>query len=1189
MKPFLLSLVFALSFVLNTNAQCPDNDFDGDGVLDCIDPCPNAASSKIGNLSFESDFVGWTIPQNSGSFSISNDLNNSLHGSKSLYVTAPNAATFEGHAIYTNEFTLEEGVSYNFKIPVKRVGNVDGDALRWALVDENGVYRHFNNYYTFTENWTYITFENFQANFDFYTSNKFRLRLEFGLSTTDMVVDKIEFYETSQIVDPAYLDMDADGNPDCVPFSAANHPDYDALVSFYNALNGSSWFNSTNWLDTTKPLSLWYGVTETNGRVTHINLTNNNLNGILPESIDNLNALITIDLGLNNLTGEIPDSIANIATLEILGLGQNNLSGNVPDNLALLPNLSRLTLGQNNLSGKLPDFTPQNLFVLTIDNNFFEFGDFENEFLTYQNNITQFYYTPQKLPTIPPDSRIITLGNDISVNSTPVSGNNNIYSWYSNGEIVDSATHPNITGLDTPNINIETITNSQLGRYECYVTNSVVTNMEIYAGTFNLGLEPEEHPDYDALVALYNALNGQFWSISNHNWLDNTKPISSWWGITETNGRVTGIQLSQGNVWGSIPNEITTLTELELFWIQNAFVSGEIPANIGNLTKLRQLVLNQTYGLTGNIPASIINCTNLEWLYVPRNQLKGDIPDLTSLSNLSWLNITNNNFVFADFEDEYSAYLAKLGNGGFQYSPQNQIDETKGIAANIGETITLNTLPNLGTNTTAYWYKINDLGESEFLGSGNSINVPVQLEDDYTDYYYRVTSSIITTFSLESNRITIGPPPENHPDYDALIAIYNALDGPNWNKPWDITAPINTWSTWDLTFDNTTNRVIDLNLGGNDKMGQLPKEIGDLTTLTSLYIRSSENISGVIPPEIGNLSNLINLYLWHCDFSGEIPTELWSLANLQSMFIGNQKSNALTLNNGLPMQVSNLQNLQLLDLNGIPISGNLPNELFSLPNLDYILLNNCGLDGQLPEQFASINQVHLSNNNFEGNIPQPIVDATGNRTLNISGNYFDFNDLEPLVQANNYSLLNYSPQRTKDTELDLEFAPGEDITLSIDDTRHNKSKNSKGVGDIYQWFKDGAAITGANASSYTITNAQETDSGVYHCEITNNLVPDLIIVRADIALLIDASLSINENQKNNFSVYPNPTNGILNIKLNEVANAKMKLLDIQGRYILGKELSSQNTVIDMSNLNSGTYLLQIQGDNFNTTKRIVKQ
>ncbi len=63
--------------------------------------------------------------------------------------------------------------------------------------------------------------------------------------------------------------------------------DCDALVDLYYATNGDNWTNKTNWLTSTD-VGTWYGVTRVGGRVTQINLSSNNLLGVLPSSINNL-------------------------------------------------------------------------------------------------------------------------------------------------------------------------------------------------------------------------------------------------------------------------------------------------------------------------------------------------------------------------------------------------------------------------------------------------------------------------------------------------------------------------------------------------------------------------------------------------------------------------------------------------------------------------------------------------------------------------------------------------------------------------------------------------------------------------------------------------------------------------------------------------------------------------------------
>ena len=57
--------------------------------------------------------------------------------------------------------------------------------------------------------------------------------------------------------------------------------DRDVLLALYNATDGPSWKNSTNW-DTYADLSYWYGVEVALGRVVKLNLDNNNLRGIYP-------------------------------------------------------------------------------------------------------------------------------------------------------------------------------------------------------------------------------------------------------------------------------------------------------------------------------------------------------------------------------------------------------------------------------------------------------------------------------------------------------------------------------------------------------------------------------------------------------------------------------------------------------------------------------------------------------------------------------------------------------------------------------------------------------------------------------------------------------------------------------------------------------------------------------------------
>ena len=85
--------------------------------------------------------------------------------------------------------------------------------------------------------------------------------------------------------------------------------------------DGPNWTNNTNWLS--GPLNTWYGVTVQDGRVTAVDLNNNNLIGTLPSRIGKLNALASFVVWGNQLTGELPPELGNMSSLVTLDLGVN--------------------------------------------------------------------------------------------------------------------------------------------------------------------------------------------------------------------------------------------------------------------------------------------------------------------------------------------------------------------------------------------------------------------------------------------------------------------------------------------------------------------------------------------------------------------------------------------------------------------------------------------------------------------------------------------------------------------------------------------------------------------------------------------------------------------------------------------------------------------------------------------------
>ena len=127
-----------------------------------------------------------------------------------------------------------------------------------------------------------------------------------------------------------------------------------ALQELYDATGGTSWTYSTNW-KTSAPVGEWYGVTaDSNGRVTDLSLSGNELNGPIPAKLGALGKLQSLNLAWNDLTGPIPPQLGALEDLRSLNLGGNELNGPIPAALGRLANLSYLSLDWNELSGPIP-------------------------------------------------------------------------------------------------------------------------------------------------------------------------------------------------------------------------------------------------------------------------------------------------------------------------------------------------------------------------------------------------------------------------------------------------------------------------------------------------------------------------------------------------------------------------------------------------------------------------------------------------------------------------------------------------------------------------------------------------------------------------------------------------------------------------------------------------------------------
>jgi len=85
------------------------------------------------------------------------------------------------------------------------------------------------------------------------------------------------------------------------------------------------------------------------------------------------------------------------------------------------------------------------------------------------------------------------------------------------------------------------------------------------------------------------------------------------------------------------------------------------------------------------------------------------------------------------------------------------------------------------------------------------------------------------------------------------------------------------------------------------------------------------------------------------------------------------------------------------------------------------------------------------------------------------------------------------------------------------------------------------------------------------------------VVLEDIWVYVDTcTSSINNLSEKRISIYPNPTNGKVNITLPKGEDFHFTLSDLQGKLVLQKENIAENFVFDTKEISKGTYLIKLE-------------
>ena len=478
--------------------------------------------------------------------------------------------------------------------------------------------------------------------------------------------------------------------PDLVPGPAANaavsalaRADRDALVALYNATDGPNWNRSDKWL-TEAPVNEWYGVvTDSEGRVRWLTLWDNGLKGPVAPELGNLTALEFLGLGDNELAGEVPAELGSATGLTGLWIDDNLLTGIIPSSFLDLSEL------------RVFDFSGNGELCIPGTASFLEWTDSVS--------------TVSGLDCSEADAQVLRLL--YSTNGGSLNNWTNSSGWLSDTALsewhgVETDTIGRVTGLDLSANGLSGQLPDSLGELSVLTKLdlsgnalsgslpdslgklSVLTKLDVSGNNSMAGRLPQwltalaldefrysdtrlcvpedaefqewleaiaEHEgsgrecpptsQYDVLAAIYEATNGPKW-VNNDNWLTDA-PLGEWYGVdTDADGQVIGLSLARNHLQGQIPPEIGGLSRLWSLELGRGYaLTGPLPEEFFDLSELRYLYLGG-FNLGGPLPPEIARLTQLEGLYLWDAGLGGPLPaEIGQLTNLRRLDLGYNDLI----------------------------------------------------------------------------------------------------------------------------------------------------------------------------------------------------------------------------------------------------------------------------------------------------------------------------------------------------------------------------------------------------------------------------------------------------------------------------------------------------------------------------------------------------------------
>ena len=153
--------------------------------------------------------------------------------------------------------------------------------------------------------------------------------------------------------------------------------------------------------------------------------------------------------------------------------------------------------------------------------------------------------------------------------------------------------------------------------------------------------------------------------------------------------------------------------------------------------------------------------------------------------------------------------------------------------------------------------------------------------------------------------------------------------------------------------------------------------------------------------------------------------------------------------------------------------------------------------------------------------------------------------------------------------------------MTVDITQTGNMLEATAGFDSYQWYLDGAALTGETNAAISPTAV-----GDYTVEVSEGACSEIS------APYNFNMVGIQEASGRALRIYPNPTNGLVYLDLNEFSGLmNVAVIDMAGRVILNQksDASVGQSQLDLSRVAEGAYTIGVRGDGgFVTYSRVIK-